>query len=66
MSMAAALPLGQAAPTTGHTLPMREIASDTLKRIMRQDHGFDAVKWRKAILRMPRRVDDGPPWLREE
>ncbi len=51
---------------TGRTLPMREIARDTLKRITGQDHGFDAVKWRKAILHMPRRPDDGPPWLREQ
>jgi len=50
---------------SGRTLPMREIARDTLKRITGQDHGFDAVKWRKAILHMPRRPADGPRWLRE-
>ncbi len=51
---------------SGRTPPMREIARDTLKRITGQDHGFDAIKWRKAILHMPRRPDDGPPWLREQ
>ena len=44
----------------GATRPIREIARDTLARITGQDHGFDAEKWREAILNMkrwPRRRD---------
>ena len=41
------------------TGPIREIARDALKRITGQDHGFDAHKWRKAILKLPpRRTTD--------